>query len=388
MKSRLATLLLVLSGIFSSGQNTSAYTDKTVPPVIVLNRIFSIEPSYDLPLAIAGKSLTLKIRVTTASRGEGFLEILPLPVLVDEGNPNNSITFIAQGDSMNDSGGLLTREYLYDVKISSNAEPLRYKTKIDVQYLKGEVQTRFFYLDVGVISKGKLEVAREEEEQEEEPEPPSFTTGIFKGQEASYELPLKNSFADYTVFIDKIKIQSVPDGLIKSKEIVFTNPVSLAPSEQKPLTLDFEVLPLSPRNIVRGLATVPKMKVDITYNDGRERVITDFKPRVKFNVVPSGTVVLGAVLCGLLFGVIIRSILEFMLFKKQITRRGLARVLTYSIVFGVLLVLLVVAGKIEIKAFAISGSYDNPLAMLLIGLIGAVLGLQIIIGWFKSLKAD
>jgi hypothetical protein len=48
----------------------------------------------------------------------------------------------------------------------------------------------------------------------------------------------------------------------------------------------------------------------------------------------------------------------------------------------------VVAGKIEIKAFAISGSYDNPLAMLIIGLIGAVLGLQLIIGWFKSLKAD
>ena len=97
---------------------------------------------------------------------------------------------------------------------------------------------------------------------------------------------------------------------------------------------------------------------------------------------------LGAVLLGLLFGAIIRAILEFMLFKKQITRRGVVKVVSYSLVFGMLVVLLAVAGKIEIKAFAVSGSYDNPVAMLIIGLMGAVAGLQLIIGWYKSLKAD
>jgi hypothetical protein len=383
MKSKLLTLLVGISSVFAGAQITMAYTDKTVPPVNVLNRTFSIEPSYDLPGAIAGKSLLLKIKVTTESRGEGFLEILDVPVVVDEDNSNNLITFTSQGHSDDAGGALLSREYIYDVKIGAKAEPLRYKIKIDVRYLNGEVMPRFFYLDAGVVSKGRLEVAGEEAA-----EPPSFTTGIFKGQEASYDLSLRNSFADYTVFIDKVKIQSEPEGLVKSQEITFQDPVSLAPAEEKSLTLNFEVLPLSLRNIVRGLANTPKMKIDVTYNDGKERVITDFKPRIKFNVVPSGKVILAAVICGLLFGVLIRSILEFMLFRKQITRRGLARVVTYSIVFGVLLVVLVVAGKIEIKAFAISGSYDNPLAMLIMGLIGAVLGLQLIIGWFKSLKAD
>lgn len=383
MKSKLLTLLLGIGSLFAGAQITTAYTDKTVTPVNVLNRTFSIEPSYDLAGAVAGKSLLLRIKLTTASRGEDFPEILDLPV-VDEGNSNNLITFTSQEHSDDFGGVLLSREYIYDVKLGAMAQPMRYKIKIDVRYLNGgEVMHRFFYLDVGVVSKGRLEVAGEEGD-----EPPSFTTGIFKGREASYDLPLRNSFADYTVFINKVRIQSDPEGLIKTKEISFPDPVILAPAEEKTLPLSFEVLPLSIRNIVRGLANTSKLKVDVTYNDGKERVITDFKPRVKFSVVPSGSVIFAAVTCGLLFGVLIRSILEFMLFKKQITRRGLAKVLTYSIVFGVLLVVLVVAGKIEIKAFAISGSYDNPLAMLIMGLVGAVLGLQLIIGWFKSLKAD
>ena len=382
MKSNWLKLLLGISILFAGAQITIAYTDKTVPPVNVLNRTFSIEPSYDLAGAVAGKSLLLRIKVTTASRGEDFLQILDVPV-VAEGNSNNLITFTSLGHIDDFGGVLLSREYTYDVELGAKAEPMRYKIKIDVRYLNGEVMHWFFYLNVGVVSKGRLEVAGEEGD-----EPPSFTTGIFKGREASYDLPLRNSFADYTVFINKVRIQSEPEGLIKTKEILFPDPVILAPAEEKTLPLSFDVLPLSIRNIVRGLANTSKLKVDVTYNDGEERVITDFKPRVKFNIVPSGSVIFAAVLCGLLFGVLIRSILEFMLFKKQITRRGLAKVLTYSIVFGVLLVILVVAGKIEIKAFAISGSYDNPLAMLIMGLVGAVLGLQLIIGWFKSLKAD
>jgi hypothetical protein len=47
-------------------------------------------------------------------------------------------------------------------------------------------------------------------------------------------------------------------------------------------------------------------------------------------------------------------------------------------------------GQVEIKAktFSMSSSYDNPLAMLVIGMIGALAGLQLIIGWYRSLKVD
>jgi hypothetical protein len=387
MKLKLLTFLLVGSGILVSAPITNAYTDKTVNSVSVAGRDFSFELNYDRANAIAGKSLTLTISITTASSGDGFLEILGVPIVEDDGNPNNLVTLTAQGEKDTPRGALLTRDYVYDVKIGAQAEPRRYKTRIDVRYLNGKVEPRFFYLDVGVISKGRLEPAKGQESQEE-PVPPSFETGIFKGHEASYDFWLKNSFADYTVLIDKIRIQSEPEGLIKSKDFTFPDPISLAPSEEKSVPLNFDVLPLSVRNMVLGLGRSPTLIIHVTYNDSNERTITDFKHRVKVNVVPSGKVILGAVVFGLLFGVLIRSILEFMLLKKQLTRRGVAKVVTYSIVFGVLLVVLVVAGKIEIKAFAISGSYDNPLAMLIIGLIGAVLGLQLIIGWFKSLKAD
>ena len=107
-------------------------------------------------------------------------------------------------------------------------------------------------------------------------------------------------------------------------------------------------------------------------------------------IAPSGWVLLAAVLLGLLLGAIVRGVLEFMCFGKEFTTGSAIRVGTYSIVFGVLMVLLAAAGQVEVKskAFSLSSSYDNPLTMLTIGLISALAGLQIIIGWYKSLKSD
>jgi len=79
-----------------------------------------------------------------------------------------------------------------------------------------------------------------------------------------------------------------------------------------------------------------------------------------------------------------------MLFEKQISRGGVFKLVSYSLMFGLLLVVLVVVGQIEIKAktFSLSSSYDNPLVMFSVGLTGALAGLQMIISWYKSLKAD
>ena len=98
----------------------------------------------------------------------------------------------------------------------------------------------------------------------------------------------------------------------------------------------------------------------------------------------------GSVVLGLIFGAGLRTLLEFMLFRKKISRRSVIKVVSYSLLFGMLLVVLVALGQIEIKAksLAWSSSYDNPLAMLGIGLIGALAGVQLIIAWYKSLKAD
>jgi hypothetical protein len=382
MKRLRVSPVLALLFLFGTGELAMSHTDK-VDPVKTEGRTFSIEPSYNLADAIVGKSFALKVKITGEAIPSAFLEIEGLPV-VSEQDGTNLIHFNAQGRSDEKNGMLLSKEYLYDVQVSGNAEPRRYKIRLDLRYPSQEIISRVFYLNIGVESKGKLEVIKEDEESQ----PPSFETGVFSGQKYTYELNLRNSFPDYTVYIEKIKVQSDPAGLIQTKEIAFDNPIPLRPAEEKTIPLEIEVATLGLRNLLKGLATTPRLKADVLYNDGNERRISDFKPREKINISPRGKVVLGAVLLGLLIGAIIRSVLEFMLFKKQITRKGIIKVVSYSLVFGMLLVILAVAGKIEVKAFAVSGSYDNPLAMLVIGMIGALAGLQIIIGWYKGLKAD
>lgn len=384
MKTKTISRVMVWSVLFACGQVVLAYTDKTVEPVTFLNRTFVIEPTYDLQEAIAGRSLTLKVRITTESAGTDFAQVLGSPILADD-DSRNLIVFASQGSRSIDNGVLSSREYLYDVRISANAEPRRYKIKLDLGYPNQEIVPRVFYLNVGVVSKGMLTLVKDDDV---EAQPRSFETGVFAGQRASYGLDLRNSFPDYTVYIEKITIESDPEGMIRSQEFNFPEPLTLRPSEEKTVPLSIEIAPLTIRNLLKGLGAAPRIKAEVVYNDGNERRISDWKSREKVNISPTDRVVLGAVLLGLLFGAIIRAILEFMLFKKQITRRGVVKVVSYSLVFGMLVVLLAVAGKIEIKAFAVSGSYDNPVAMLIIGLMGAVAGLQLIIGWYKSLKAD
>jgi hypothetical protein len=59
-------------------------------------------------------------------------------------------------------------------------------------------------------------------------------------------------------------------------------------------------------------------------------------------------------------------------------------------VFGAAVVLLTIAGQVEVKskAISLSGSYDNPLAMLFIGLVSAIAGVQVFIGWYQSFKSS
>jgi hypothetical protein len=99
---------------------------------------------------------------------------------------------------------------------------------------------------------------------------------------------------------------------------------------------------------------------------------------------------MGPVVLGLLLGAVIRTVLDFMLFKKQISSKGVLKLISYSLLFGLLLVVLVVVGQIEIKAktLSMSSSYDNPLVMFSVGLIGARAGLQLVISWYKSLRTD
>jgi len=362
------------------------YTDK-VPPVQKGDRRFSIEPSYVLKDMTAGRDAKLTITIKAPGSASGFLKLKDLPVITSQDAADK---FVFKDNGMEDDDGVVhTRTYHFLVRIGDKVEPRLHQVAVGF-VLPGEpddtVSLRYFDLNVGVNNNGKLTTVPPPEDSQT----PSFETGLFAGKQHTYELNLQNSFPDYTVSIESIKIQSDPAGLIEPHDFVYENGISLLPGEQKTIPLEFKTTPLGIGNLIKGLRTTPRFKAEVFYNDGNERRITDFKPRLAISIPPTNKVLVSCVFLGLLFGAIIRTVLEFMLFKKQITRRGVIKVVSYSLLFGLLLVVFVAVGQVEIKAktFSMSSSYDNPLAMLVIGLIGALAGLQLIIGWYKSLKVD
>ena len=386
----LLIVVLVLAIDGASAQTSlddKTYTDP-VPSVQKGDRSFNIKPSYVLKDLTAGRDVEMTVAISAPSSGSSFLELKGVPVI---SNQDAADKFHFTSNGMDDNKGVVqTRIYHYIVRINDNAEPRRHQVRVDFGYPEGnpdkEIVSRFFYLIVGVNSGGRLVPHSPDVDSQL----PLFETGFLTGKKHTYELNLRNSFPDYTVSIESIKIQSDPPGLIVPKEFIYENGISLTPSEVKTIPLEFETTPLGLKNLIKGLGTMPRFRADIFYNDGNERRITDFKPRLPISIPPTSRVLLGSVFLGLLFGALIRALLEFKLFKKQLTRRGVIKVVSYSLIFGMVMVILVAAGQIEIKAktFAMSSSYDNPLTMLIIGLIGALAGLQMIIGWYKSLKAD
>jgi hypothetical protein len=58
----------------------------------------------------------------------------------------------------------------------------------------------------------------------------------------------------------------------------------------------------------------------------------------------------------------------------------------YTVIFGMVVTAFAFFGQIQISAFKTSVSYDRPMALFIIGLAGAVGGLQLFVGWYNSLK--
>ena len=389
----LLVTLLVIAIDKADAQPAIAALDKTtftekVPPVQRGDRSFTIEPSYVLTDMTAGRrDVKLTITITAPTSGSEFLELKRGPVITSQ-DAADKFQFTSNGSE--DSNGVVhTRKYHFIVRIDDKIEPRRHGVGLAFG-MPGETEKsetlRYFDLNVGVNKSGKLSPIPPADDSQT----PSFETGFFGGEKHTYQLNLQNSFPDYTVSIESIKIQSDPAGLIVPKEFVFENGLTMTPGEQATIPLEFETTALGLKNLIRGLAITPRLQADVFYNDGNGRRITDLKPRLAISIPPTNQALIGSVFFGLLLGAVLRSALEFMVFKKQPSSRSILKVISYSLLFGLALVVFVVIGQIEIKAktFSMSSSYDNPLVMFSIGLIGALAGLQMIISWYKSLTAD
>ncbi len=353
-------------------------------------RNFNISATYCLKEFTAGRSGRVTISIETElKRGAPLLEVKGTPTLL-RAEDAGQITFSETNPKPDDKPPLSIQHYSYPVQISASAEPKIYTVHLNLGFPDGNRDKKLINLDfelpVGVNSNGRLEIA-------ENPPSRSFQAAMFSTAKHTCKLKLRNLFRDYYTHIESISVDSEPSGWIKPFTIkpAKDEEWNIAPGDgNKTFPVEFDTTPFS-GNLIRGFGgTPPRLKFDIVYNDGFRRQLTYDEGQHPMTISPSGWVLLIAVLLGLALGALVRGLLEFMVFKKKLTSRAVGRIVTSSLVFGLVVVLLSVVGQVELKSktLSVSSSYDNPIGMLSIGLISALTGLQLLTGWLKTVKSE
>ena len=393
-RSRILLNLLAGVGLLTVARPVTATSFK----IDAVSQLYNVRAEYNGKLAIPGNT-NLELKITMTNHKE-----LPVPASdrlslagcqsFDE--PRIKIEKLHEENKVEDV--LNFTEYFFRVEIPKEMEARTYRIKLLFKYESAPKKLpveRYFPLNVGTLRPGKLKFIPEEEESE------PLELGIRSNTQGSFGFKLVNEYPDYTVNINRIAVGSSPSWLIgeikavesmnavygiQGKEILFDPPLSMLPSQEQFIKLMYVPGGTPRTKWITGFSDKDtKLIFNIQYDDSNERPISSFNPSAKIKVKPTDAILLGAMLIGVIVGTGIKFYLEYLHKSGIITRRGVATFVLITVVVGVVITVIAWAGEIQIIAFKnIELSYDKPVVIGLIGLIGALVGVHYLHGWAKS----
>jgi hypothetical protein len=325
--------------------------------------------SYDVEKAYAGNH-NLELSVSLSTKDAAKLELTGF-----DPPEQTKIEFkkISDDEALDSATGLRTTEYTYLADIPEGTEPRIYLVTLSFAFADHKNISRTFWLYVGVRNKGKLSVVTDN----------TSTTEFYTGTTNQYQLQLENHFPDYSVNIKSITIRSDPSGLIESKTVEISN-MSIDPEQRGVIDLDLKTAPMSFTNLLSGFSDSTRLILDVTYDDGYGRTVTDLSQPVKLKIRPRDRVLVIAMLIGVVIGAVLKLYLQRLQQQGVITRREVFVAVTITSLIGLVVSFIAVVGRIKIIAFDQMGSYDNPAVIFVISLAGAVGGAQLLSTFFKS----
>lgn len=333
------------------------------------NQEFFGTVSYDVEKAYAGNH-NLEVDISLGTKDTSKLELAGF-----DAPDQTKIQFreMSNDDSLDAQTGLRTTEYKYLADIPEGTEPRIYLITISFASPGDRNINRTFWLYVGVRNKGKLSVLTDS----------TSTTEFYTGTINKYQVQLQNNFPDYPVNIKSITIRSDPRSLVESKTVEITN-MSIDPAQIGAIDLDVKTAPMSFTNLLSGFSDSTRLIVDITYDDGYGRTVTDLSQAVKLKIRPRDRVLVIAMLIGVVIGAILKLYLQRLQQQGIISRRDVFVAVGITSLIGLVVSFIAVVGRIKIIAFDQMGSYDNPAVIFVISLAGAVGGAQLLSTFFKS----
>ena len=333
------------------------------------NQEFFGTVSYDVEKAYAGNH-NLELLISLSTKDAAQMDLIKL-----DPPDQTQIQFkeMSNDGFLDPATGLRTSEYKYLADIPDGTEPRIYLITVSFGSPNEKNINRTFWLYVGVRNKGKLSVVTDSDS----------TIEFFTGTTNKYQLQLENNFPDYAVNIKNITIRSDPSGLVESKTVDVSN-MSIDPAQRGVIDLDLKAAPMSFTNLLSGFSDSTRLKMDVTYDDGYGRSVTDLSQSVKIKIRPRDRILVVAMLIGVIIGAILKLYLQRLQQQGLITRREVFVAVTITSLIGLVVSFIAVVGRIKIIAFDQMGSYDNPAVIFVISLAGAVGGTQLLSTFFKS----
>ena len=351
-------LLIVVLLIITAGTTASATTYEF--NVVGGSQVFACRVSYEVELAYAGNE-ALKLNVSVETNGAADLESIAF-----ESPDRNKIDFKEDGThfSTTKETGLRTADYTFFANIRDGVEPKKYSVTIVFKY-PGQLPVRHsFPLSIGVRNKGKLNVLTDSLNELQ------FYTGITN----RYKIELENNFQDYPANIRSIAIRSVPSDLVQDTTVQLED-LSIGPLQRRSIPVELKIAPMSFSNLLNGFSE-SKLILQIAYEDGNGRTITDLEQPVKLRVKPRDRILIVAVFLGVLAGALVKCLWQKLAIWQLDTLKG--------VLFGLAVAFIALVAKIKIVAFDISGAYDNPAMLAIIGFVAALGGLPILLSIFSK----
>jgi len=325
--------------------------------------------SYDVEKAYAGNH-NLEVAVSLSTKDAAQFELTRFD---SPDQANIQFKEISNDELVDPATGLRTTEYKYLADIPDSTEPRIYLITISFASPGEKNINRTFWLYVGVRNKGKLSVVTDS----------TNTTEFYTGTTNKYQLQLENNFPDYAVNIKSITVKSDPRGLVNGETVDIPN-MSIDPAQRGAIDLDLKTAPMSFTNLLSGFSDSTRLIVDITYDDGYGRTVTDLSQAVKLKIRPRDRVLVIAMLIGVVVGAILKLYLQRLQQQGIISRRDVFVAVGITSLIGLVVSFVAVVGRIKIIAFDQMGSYDNPAVIFVISLAGAVGGAQLLSTFFKS----
>jgi hypothetical protein len=326
---------------------------------------FNVTVSYNSESAYAGNDY-VDLNISIQSRDSSSLEIVTC-----ESSEEPKIKCKREsGPALTTEKDLSVAQYTYRVAIAPGVEPKPYPLVLTFRHDKKEERNEV-RLFVGVTNNLKVRV------ETDLTEPPNVFTGVSN----QLQLTIVNDYTNYPVNLHSVSVKSDPYGLIQDETIPLN--VKIEPGGQsQSVTVPFSAAAMTFSSLISGFNT-PRVIMTLKYDDGYGRTVS--KPQsVEVRIRPRDRVLVFYMLMGVLLGSLIKLVLQRKQESGQISSRQVITFVSITMTIGLVVALIAMVGRIQIVAFDAKGSYDKPLVIFAIALVGALGGAQILSMWLNK----